>query len=197
VKEEACHYTQFRIWNNSDWTQKTKITNMVDVTKVKAILKRLNWVNIMNTVVIVSQLSGKPTEPFPRSSTTVHQDVCSGTTSVHQARLHPQETFSAILRFVQICELLEYDEYLDRFSLLKSEISFLVRTWFGRKFVTSWQYIPTIWCIYHDYGRISSWLVRWSRHRIGNDVKTVDVHVKLLKAWKIDKRARACACTSV
>jgi hypothetical protein len=80
----------------------------------------------MNTY-IVSQLSGKPTEPFPPALVQQFIKMFVQVQRPFIKHLHPR-TFSAINTFCTNFELLEYDEYLDRFSLLKSEISFLVRT---------------------------------------------------------------------
>lgn len=131
--------------------KKQKITNMIDVTKeqVKAILKKTHLSkHYEHCSYIVSQLSGKPTEPFPPALVQqfVKMFVQVQDPFVKHAPLVRKNFLSYNYVLYKFCELLEKDEYLDRFSLLKSgdKLSGQDKIWKKICEDLQWQYIPTI-----------------------------------------------------
>jgi hypothetical protein len=131
--------------------KKQKITNMVDVTKeqVKAILKKTQLSKYYeHCSYIVSQLSGKPTEPFPPAL--VQQFIKMFVQVQRPFIKHAPPIRKNFLSYKYVlykfCELLEHDEYLDRFSLLKSgdKLSGQDMIWKKICYELQWQYIPTI-----------------------------------------------------
>lgn len=131
--------------------KKQKITNMVDVTKeqVKAILKKTHLSKYYeHCSYIVSQLSGKPTEPFPPALVQqfIKMFVQVQPPFIKHAPPDRKNFLSYNYVLYKFCELLERDEYLDRFSLLKSgdKLSGQDKIWRKICEELGWQYIPTI-----------------------------------------------------
>jgi hypothetical protein len=131
--------------------RKQKIVNMVDVTKeqVKAILKKTQLSKYYeHCSYIVSQLSGKPTEPFPPALVREFIKMFIQIQSPFIKHAPPDRKNFLSYNYVlhKFCELLEQDEYLERFPLLKSGDKLCAQDAIWKKICEElqWQYIPSI-----------------------------------------------------
>lgn len=131
--------------------RKRKITNLATVThtQIRAILKKLRLSKYYeHTSYIMSQLNGKPTKPFDQAL----EDSIKKMFVQIQApfvKFAPQErknflSYSYVLH--KFCELLDRDEFLDRFPLLKSRDKLYIQDsiWQNICKELNWEFIPSI-----------------------------------------------------
>jgi hypothetical protein len=131
--------------------KKQKIVNMVDVKKehVKAILKKTHLSKYYeHASYIVSQLNGRPTKPFHPALVNKIKKMFVQIQPPFSKHAPPERKNFLSYNYVlyKFCELLEEDEYLDRFPLLKSSDKLCAQDeiWKNICEELQWQYIPSI-----------------------------------------------------